>query len=176
MKYTTPTKTMSKTFTNIVAVVTALSLVFLQMPILDNVQQARADATAEATAQMVEEGSVDVGFDFDHAYIEYDGQVIAPPASMVTLPLGQDLVFFAQADSGYVVDSVEANLGGTTTKLEPDADGYYTVSADALLDGGASVAVKAVSEPEEVEAAEDVEEAIEEDLAAEEAAAEEEQP
>ena len=152
MKITAHTKTMSKTIQNIIAVVTALTLVFLQMPIFNLAQEARAAAASDVAAQVEQNGSVDVSFTFDHAFIRYDGQVIAPPASKVTLPAGASLSFSAEADSGYELSAVEAVLGGTRTTLAPDGDGVYKISSDALAVGGASVSVVAVSLPEAEEA------------------------
>ena len=133
-------------FTKAVAVVTALSLVFLQVPITNYAGQALADATEEAQEQLATQSAIDVPLTFEHAYIIYEGQVIGSPATMVTLPAGSPMQFSAAADGGYQLEGVVATINGTDITLSADGSGMYTLTA-ADVATTSNITVRAITAP-----------------------------
>ena len=147
-------------FNKIVAVITALSLVFLQTPISGLSSQAMADATDAAQAQLAENEAVDVPLTFENAYITYADQVIAPPATKVTIPGAAAMEFTATADAGYQLESVKAVINGAETVLAADGNGVYKLTA-ADVATTSNITVRAITAPtvEEAVVAADAEEA-----------------
>ena len=108
-------------FTKVVAVITALSLVFLQVPVTGLSSQAIADATNAAEMQAAANAAVDVPLTFENAFIKYEGQTIGEPATKVTIPGGQAFEFTAEGDGGYQLESVKAVSRLQTTPISSAA-------------------------------------------------------
>ena len=125
----------SKMRRNVVAAFTALTLIFMQAPVSWAVAGANPDAAISGlqSTTEVDQGAVrEVGVSFDHAYIVYGEQVLAAPATKMTIPDGADFVFQVEADKGYEVSSVKLKSGTDVKRLEAEADGSYRVRASAL--------------------------------------------
>jgi len=163
----THSKPMNKTLSNIISIITALSLVFLQVPVTGLHKQAVADSASKVKTQAVEKSSIDVPLYFEHAYIVYEGQVIGSPATKVTLPPDSDMEFEAEADSGYQLESVTAEIKGKEVELSADG-GVYSLTA-AEIEDTSYIYVSAITAPEVEQTAVEVE-ADEAEAAAPEAA------
>ena len=133
-------------FNKIVAVITALSLVFLQVPFSGWASKAMADATDAAQEQLASNAAIDVPLTFENAYITYAGQVVAPPATMVTIPGGAAMEFTAEADGGYQLESVVATINGTEVALSPDGNGVYKLTA-ADVATTSNITVRGITAP-----------------------------
>ena len=133
-------------FNKIVAVITALSLVFLQVPFSGWASKAMADATDAAQEQLASNAAIDVPLTFENAYITYAGQIIAPPATMVTIPGGAAMEFTAEADGGYQLESVVATINGTEVALSPDGNGAYKLTA-ADVATTSNITVRGITAP-----------------------------
>ena len=138
----------SKWARNVVAVVTALSLVFMQTPVTWAVADQNANSARSVATNLEEEiaqvGATEVGVSFDHAYIVYNDQVVAEPATKMVVPENAELAFQVEPDNGYEVSSVRLMAGGAEQELAADANGVYRVAAeklttDALISVSASI-------------------------------------
>ena len=151
----THSKPMNKTLSKIISIITALSLVFLQVPVSGLHKQAVADSASKVKTQAVEKSSIDVPLYFDNAYIVYEGQTIGSPATKVTLPADSDMEFEAEADTGYQLESVSAEINGKEVELSPDG-GVYSLTA-AEIEKTSYIYVSAITAPEVESAAVEVE-------------------
>ena len=140
------TNALAKMTRNAVAILVALSLVFLQWPISGLANKASADAAEGAQERLEQATSIDVPLEFEHAYITYENQVIAEPATKVTLPAGADLEFTATPDSGYQIESVTATIDGADTKLKPNDEKKYKLTASEVA-LTSKVGVRAITAP-----------------------------
>ena len=126
----------SKWARNVVAVVTALSLVFMQTPVTWAVADQNANSARSVATNLEEEiaqvGATEVGVSFDHAYIVYNDQVVAEPATKMVVPENAELAFQVEPDNGYEVSSVRLMAGGAEQELAADANGVYRIAADKL--------------------------------------------
>ena len=138
--------TLKKAFTNAVAIVVALSLVFLQWPITGLAHRASADTVEGVQERLAEATSIDVPLEFVHAYITYADQVIAEPATKVTLPAGSDLEFTATPDNGYQIESVTATIDDQDAKLALNKDKKYKLTASEVA-LTSKIKVRAITAP-----------------------------
>ncbi|MBQ9003373.1 MAG: hypothetical protein IJ087_16105, partial [Eggerthellaceae bacterium] len=138
--------TLKKALTNVVAVIVALSLVFLQWPISGLAHKASADSVEGVQERLAQTTSIDVPLEFEHAYITYADQVIAEPATKVTLPSGADMEFTATPDNGYQIESVTATIDDQDTKLSLNKDKKYKLTASEIA-LTSKIKVRAITAP-----------------------------
>lgn len=107
-----------------------------------------SEPVAEGAEQA--DGQVDVQLELSNAYITYDGQAVAAPATKVTVPSGADFTFSVAANSGYELEGVQVFAGGVQVE-SGDGAGTYTVAASDVAKS-ATVKVVAVAQQGEDEA------------------------
>ncbi len=107
--------------------------------------QQLADEQTEPAAEQL-----DVQLELSNAYITYDGQTVAAPATKVTVPAGSDFTFSVAANSGYDIEDVQVLAGGAQVESGSGA-GTYTVSASDVAKS-ATVEVAAVAQQDEGQA------------------------
>lgn len=124
-------------------------------PAGDPVAEPAAQEAAPASEPVAEgaeqaDGQFDVQLELSNAYITYDGQAVAAPATKVTVPSGADFTFSVAANSGYELEGVQVFAGGVQVE-SGDGAGTYTVAASDVAKS-ATVKVVAVAQQGEDEA------------------------
>ena len=116
-----------------IALVVVAVLVILQATVTGLSNRAMADGNQPIEAQLVEDDSFDMPLVFEHAYIVHEDQVIAEPATKVTVPRTAPFEFKAEADTNFQIESVKAIINNTEVTLTPNAEGLYKLTASEVL-------------------------------------------
>jgi hypothetical protein len=95
---------------------------------------ATSDSMAAPSAT-VENDTVSVALQLDHASITYGDQSASAPATQISLPTTSDFSFKAVADDGYSLKDVKTVVGTTEATLTADEDGTYKIAAADLQTG-----------------------------------------
>lgn len=125
-----------------VAAMAAVALLASQIPF------SFAGGSVSSTAGTEEStiASVEVPLDLGHAFVQYDGQVVAAPSTSITVPEGKILTFGVEADTDYTLQSVNMSLDGVQSPLEIREDGRYSIEADYVRPGLGIVLVTSQNE------------------------------
>ena len=98
-------------------------------------------ASAPAATDAEQPSSYDIALALNNASLKTvtanatDAQVVNPPASKLTVPVGKDFKFTVTAANGYKLDKVALTSAGVERALTADANGIYTIAAADLTTG-----------------------------------------